>query len=154
MLDQAAYVDAKTWLVDDILVKADRAAMQHSLEVRSPFLDYRIAEFAASLPVSLKIKGLQKKYILRELHKRHFPEQLRQKTKKGFNAPTAHWIKGSLRDDIRASLDNVAKTGWFDRAEIETVWMEHQQGRKDNGQKLLCLASLVTGCRERRLLYS
>ena len=58
-LDQAMYVDIKTWLVDDIMVKVDRATMAHSLESRAPFLDHRLMEFAASLPVDLKLKGLR-----------------------------------------------------------------------------------------------
>ena len=61
-LDRAMYMDIKTWLPDDILVKVDRASMAHGMEIRSPFLDYRLVEFAASLPVSLKIRGFQKKY--------------------------------------------------------------------------------------------
>jgi len=142
IMDRAAFIDAKTWLVDDILVKADRASMQHSLEVRAPFLDYRIAEFAAALPVSLKLKVLRKKHILRELHARRFPYHLRPKSKRGFNAPISRWLRGPLRDEMRSAIDTVMASGWFDKTKLETVWIEHDQGRKDHGQKLLCLASL------------
>jgi asparagine synthase (glutamine-hydrolysing) len=142
IMDQAAYVDAKTWLADDILVKTDRASMLYSLEVRAPYLDYRIAEFAASLPVALKLKGLRKKYILRQLHTRHFPKNLRPRRKRGFNAPLSHWLRGPMKDGMRAATDALRTTGWFDKTALETVWIEHEAGHKDNGQKLLCLASL------------
>jgi len=142
LLDQFAYVDAKTWLVDDILVKADRASMRHSLEVRAPFLDHRIAEFAASLPVAMKLKGLEKKLILRQLHAKHFPDRLRQRNKRGFNAPTSTWIRGALRDPFRAALDEALGTAWFNKPVVNRLWNEHIEGKRDNGQKLLCLASL------------
>jgi hypothetical protein len=72
-LDQALYVDIKTWLVDDILVKVDRATMAHSLEARAPFLDHRLVEFAASLPPEWKLKGMRKKHLLKRSQRRHLP---------------------------------------------------------------------------------
>ena len=82
-LDQAMYVDIKTWLADDILTKVDRATMAHSLEARVPFLDHRVVEFAASLPVGWKLKGLRKKHTLKLSQRDHLPDNVlnRKKTR-------------------------------------------------------------------------
>jgi asparagine synthase (glutamine-hydrolysing) len=96
-LDRLLYVDCQTWLPDDILVKIDRATMAASLECRSPFLDYRVAEFAARLPRSCKLRHLQTKVILKRLARRHLPAALVNRRKAGFNSPTADWLRGPMR---------------------------------------------------------
>jgi asparagine synthase (glutamine-hydrolysing) len=97
-LDRLLYVDARTWLVDDILVKADRATMAASLECRSPFVDFRLAEFAARLPRRLKLGGGEKKVILKRLARQFLPSEIVDRKKSGFNSPTADWLRGPLRD--------------------------------------------------------
>jgi asparagine synthase (glutamine-hydrolysing) len=91
-LSQHLYVDAKTWLADDILVKIDRAAMAHSLETRCPYLDARIIEFAASIPSAMKLKKSVAKYILKKVYARYLPSKILFKRKSGFNAPIKHWL--------------------------------------------------------------
>jgi asparagine synthase (glutamine-hydrolysing) len=102
-LDQSLYVDGMTWLADDILVKSDRTTMHYGLEARAPYLDFRLAEYAASLPPDMKLKGLQTKYILKKALKNVLPEEVLHKKKSGFNAPVGNWIgvKGSS-DEFRS----------------------------------------------------
>jgi len=90
-LSQTLYVDMKTWLQDDILVKADRMSMASSLEVRSPFLDHRLLEFCARLDGPAKIKASRQKVILKDAMKGTLPSRILSRTKRGFNAPTRHF---------------------------------------------------------------
>lgn len=87
-LDQSLYVDIKTWLQDDILIKADRMSMAWGLEVRSPFLDHRLVEFCARLAPAAKIKGRRQKAILRDVMAQYLPEKILTRRKQGFGAPT------------------------------------------------------------------
>ena len=90
--------DQKYFLPDDILNKADRMSMAHSLEVRPPFLDHRIVEFAASLPASLKMRGSRQKIVLKQLMKNKLPEMILQRKKVGFDIPAHEWMRGPLRE--------------------------------------------------------
>ena len=137
-LNQAMYVDMKTWLVDDILVKVDRASMAHSLEVRAPFLDHRIVEFAAGLPVSYKIK----KSILKSSQKNNLPRFVLKQSKKGFNSPISHWLSRDILTMAHDITTSRHLTQWFDKKTIETLWSEHQNGVCDNGYRLFNLLCL------------
>jgi asparagine synthase (glutamine-hydrolysing) len=140
-LDQAMYVDIKTWLVDDILVKTDRSSMAHALEVRAPLLDYRIVEFAASLPVDLKIKAFEKKYILKKSQDGRISRRILNRKKKGFNAPTSHWIAGPLNrkfDEFNAGIIPGEKS-IFNQKFIDTLRTDHLAKKQDNGFKLFSL---------------
>ena len=97
--DLAPYLwfDQKYFLADDILTKSDRMSMAHSVEVRPPFLDHRIVEFAAKLPASLKIRGTQQKYVLKELMKDKLPSAILHRKKIGFDIPAHEWLRGPLR---------------------------------------------------------
>lgn len=141
-LDQAMYVDIKTWLVDDILVKVDRATMAHSLEARAPLLDYRIVEFAAALPVDWKLKGLRRKYLFKQSQRRHLPGSVVDRRKKGFNAPVSQWLAGDLYDMAFAATTDDHMTQWFDLDAIRNLWSDHRSGRRDNGLKLFGLTCL------------
>lgn len=101
-LDQTLYVDIKTWLQDDILVKVDRMSMANGLEVRSPFLDYRLVEFAARLPDQAKINGANKKVILRQILEGTLPQETIKSPKRGFNAPVE--VKSCLTADDSSGL--------------------------------------------------
>jgi asparagine synthase (glutamine-hydrolysing) len=92
------WLDQKYYLADDILAKSDRMSMAHSLEVRPPFLDHRIVEFAASLPAALKIRGSQQKFILRELMRDKLPQAVLTRKKIGFDIPAHDWLRGPLRE--------------------------------------------------------
>jgi len=91
------WFDQKYFLADDILVKSDRMSMAHSVEVRPPFLDHRIVEFAATLPAALKIRGFNQKYILKKLMKGKLPQAIPMRKKVGFDIPTHDWLRGPLR---------------------------------------------------------
>lgn len=101
-LDRHLYVDAMTWLPDDILVKVDRATMANGLEARAPYLDYELAEYAASIPADLKLKGMKTKYILKKALRGILPEAILNKPKSGFNAPTGVWIGYEGVDEFKA----------------------------------------------------
>lgn len=141
-LDQAMYVDTKTWLPDDILVKVDRATMAHSLESRAPFLDHRLMEFAAELPIDFKLRGLQKKHLLKQSQRRHLPLEVIDRSKKGFNAPVSHWLNGDLGDLAYAATTSAEMKEWFDADAIGSLWQGHRNGRSDNGLKLFGLTCL------------
>jgi asparagine synthase (glutamine-hydrolysing) len=127
------YCDAVSYLPDDILCKVDRASMAVSLESRVPFLDHRVAELAAHIPVSMKVKGGKGKHILRELLYREAPRELFERPKAGFGIPVGQWIKGPLRDWAEDLLDPIRmrQEGYFDAALIGRRWAEHLSGRRD-----------------------
>lgn len=141
-VDQATYVDIKTWMVDDILVKSDRASMARSLEVRCPLLDHRIVEFAAQLDPALKLKGFKKKHILRHSQRERLPDWLLNQPKRGFNAPVSHWVLGPLRDACRDAIFSPEMASWFDRAGLQRLWDEHERKQRDHGLKLFGLMSV------------
>ncbi len=143
-LDQHLYVDAKTWLVDDILVKVDRCAMAHSLEPRAPLLDHRLVELAASLPSSWKLKGLKTKHVFKQSQARRLPRSVTHRRKAGFNAPVSHWVNGSLAGMVEAEL--LAPGGAalpFDARFVRRLLDEHARRRADHGHKLLGLLNLA-----------
>jgi asparagine synthase (glutamine-hydrolysing) len=141
-LDQAMYVDIKTWLADDILVKVDRSTMAHALESRVPFLDHRLVEFSASLPVELKMKQWQKKYILKQSQKAYLPKTTINRKKSGFNAPVSHWFTSSLShfyEDLIDAQKSHSILSLFDKTTIRKLNEEHLAKKRDNSLKLLTL---------------
>ena len=128
------YSDATSYLPDDILCKVDRASMAVSLETRVPFLDHRVAELAARIPLSMKVRGGVGKRILRELLYREAPRALFDRPKAGFAVPVGEWIKGPLRPWAEDLLDpqRMASDGWFDPAIVQRRWREHLTGSRDS----------------------
>jgi asparagine synthase (glutamine-hydrolysing) len=118
------YLDAISFLPDDILAKVDRASMAVSLEVREPLLDHRIVELAWSLPVSMKIRGTTGKWILRKLLRKYLPDAMVDRDKQGFGLPIDGWLRGPLREWARALIEpkRIAREGWFDPASLRHVW--------------------------------
>jgi asparagine synthase (glutamine-hydrolysing) len=141
-LDQSLYVDVKTWLASDILVKVDRMTMAHALEARAPFLDHRVMEFAAALPADLKLRGRQSKYLLKASQRRHLPAGIIDRAKQGFNAPVSHWLAGPLHDLGRAATSNDVLGEWFDPIAVDRLWVEHRARRRDHGLHLFGLTCL------------
>ena len=141
-LDQATYVDIKTWLADDILVKADRMSMAHSLEVRCPLLDHRIVEFAAQLPPRFKLRGFSKKHVLRLSQRGRLPDAVLDRPKRGFNAPISQWIAGSLRELCQDTIFSSQMAHWFELEAIRRLWKEHDEKRRDHGLKLFGLLTV------------
>ena len=127
-------LDAVTYLPDDILVKVDRASMSESLEVRSPFLDVRILEYAASLPIEYKIRRGETKVITRGLTKRYLPEHLINRPKSGFSIPIDQWLRGALRDwgEELLSVERLKDDGQLDVENVRTIWDEHVSGKRNN----------------------
>ena len=115
-LARMMYCEAVGYLPDDILCKVDRAAMAVSLETRVPFLDHRVAEVAAHIPVAMKLRDGQGKHILRRLLTRHAPRELFNRPKAGFAIPVGQWLKGPLRDWAEHLLapGRLAGDGYFD----------------------------------------
>lgn len=131
---RAMYCDAVSYLADDILCKVDRASMAVSLETRVPFLDHRVAEVAAHIPLSMKIRGGRGKIILRELLGRHVPAHLFDRPKSGFAVPVGEWIKGPLRPWAEDLLDARAMRaeGWFNADVVSERWARHLNGSQDS----------------------
>jgi asparagine synthase (glutamine-hydrolysing) len=138
--DLAPYLwfDQRYFLSDDILNKADRMSMAHSLEVRPPFLDHRIVEFAATLPASLKIHGSRQKVLLKELMRDKLPASVLQRKKVGFDIPAHDWLRGCLRSMMQEVLmDGVSDhAGLFRREAIETLIRDHLERRVNVGYHL------------------
>jgi asparagine synthase (glutamine-hydrolysing) len=128
------YRDAMSYLPDDILCKVDRAAMSVSLETRVPFLDHRVAELAARIPLSMKVNKGGGKQILRKLLYQQAPAALFERPKAGFAVPVGEWLKGPLRPWAEELLDErrLASDGWFDSATIRRRWNDHLSGRRDS----------------------
>ena len=131
-------VDTRLYLAEDILTKVDRASMAVSLEVRAPFLDPRVAEFAASLPCNYKLRGQKTKYILKKAVRDLLPRFVTTRGKKGFGVPVAEWLKEKLRPLARDLLspERVRRAGVFNASYIERLQDEHERGVA-NHRKLL-----------------
>jgi len=131
-------LDTVTYLPDDILTKVDRAAMSNSLETRVPLLDHRIVEFAAQLPLSMKIHQGTGKWILRELLDRYVPRDLIERPKSGFGIPIGSWLKDPLREwaEDLLSEQKLKNSGYFDVKQIREVWMQHTSGKKNQQYQL------------------
>ena len=131
--ERAQFIDAVSYLPEDIFTKVDRASMAASLEARAPLLDHRVVEFAWTLPRALKIRDGQVKWILREVLHRYVPRAIYDRPKMGFNVPTGAWLRGPLREWAEALLDErrLRDEGYFHPAPIRAKWAEHLRGQCD-----------------------
>ena len=131
--EQIMLADTAGYLADDILAKVDRATMGVSLESRAPYLDHRIFEFAWRIPLAMKIRGGQGKWLLRQVLYRHVPRELVERPKMGFGVPIDSWLRGPLRAWAEDLLDTtrLKREGWFDPAPVRRAWEEHLSGTRN-----------------------
>jgi len=131
-LNQMLYVDTKTWLPDDLLVKADKISMANSLEVRVPLLDHKVLEFAANLPVDFKVRGFTTKYILKEAFAGCIPQRILDRKKTGFPIPVESWISHKLKDFVRDVLldSKTLERGYFNQTFVEALIADDRQREK------------------------
>jgi asparagine synthase (glutamine-hydrolysing) len=149
-LARALYLDFKTWLADDGLVKVDRMSMAHALEVRCPLLDHRIIEMAARLPARLKMAGGRTKILLRRVAERRLPAEILARPKRGFAPPISRWLREDLRDfsrDLLLAPDAFGR-GLFERREVERLLDDHGAHRLEAGWALWTLLMLEVWGRE------
>jgi asparagine synthase (glutamine-hydrolysing) len=143
-LSRLLYVDLKTWLANDILVKVDRMSMANSLEVRAPLLDQKVIEFAAALPPDLKYRNGVSKYLLKRYLRGRVPSSTFDRPKQGFRIPVAEWLRGELRpmgEDLLLSPRALGR-GYFKRERLNRLWTEHQRRQRDHSAKLWSLMVL------------
>jgi asparagine synthase (glutamine-hydrolysing) len=137
-LNRYLWFDQAYYLPDDILSKCDRMSMAHSLEVRPPFLDHRLVEFAATLPPHLKIRGNEQKYLLRRLMQPFLPKMVMRRGKEGFDIPASDWLRGVLRPLLLDTLsaDAIAATGAFSVDGVQAMIRSHLEKKKNFGVPL------------------
>jgi asparagine synthase (glutamine-hydrolysing) len=140
-LAETLYLDFRTYLEDNLLVKVDRASMACSLEMRTPFLDHRLVEFAAGLPVSLKLHRFRLKYILKKAVEPWLPREIVYRQKRGFSVPIAGWMRGELAPLLEEKLnpERLKRQGWFDPAVVARLLEQHRSGRADHRKALWTL---------------
>jgi asparagine synthase (glutamine-hydrolysing) len=138
------YLDQVTYLPDDILVKVDRASMSVGLETRVPFLDHRVVEFAARMPLTAKIRGSQGKWALRQILYRYVDRKLVERPKQGFAIPLAEWLRGPLRPWAEDLLSESAllSSGLLSPDPIRRAWLGHQSGRENQQDRLWVILML------------
>jgi asparagine synthase (glutamine-hydrolysing) len=139
LINSMLYVDSKIKLADHILTKVDLMSMKVGLEVRSPFLDYRVVEAAFRIPGRLKINWFRKKHLLRETFKNVLPRHLLSLPKKGFEIPVSEWLKRELRETFLDTVAPPAGGGVLNDALIERLYSEHCRNRHDHSEKLWIL---------------
>jgi asparagine synthase (glutamine-hydrolysing) len=142
-VNQMLYVDTKTSLPDDLLLKADKMTMANSLELRVPLLDHKMLEFAASLPESLKVHGTKSKYIAKEALAERVPQEILHRKKAGFPVPYAAWLRTELKDWVRGVIldPQAISRGYFQRSSIEKLIQDDAQFQ-NRPKEILSLVSL------------
>ena len=128
------FLDSATYLPDDLMVKLDRATMGVSLEGRTPFLDHELVEFGWSLPLSLKIRDGQGKWILRQLLNRYVPAPLTDRPKMGFGVPMDRWLRGPLKEWAESLINpaRIKEGGFLHGPRVRHLWQQHQSGRRNH----------------------
>jgi len=140
-IEQMQYLDINYYMAEDILTKVDRASMAVSLEIRAPFLDPRVAQFAASLPLEYKLKGNKGKYILKKAVEDLLPKSILRRPKKGFGIPISDWLKGRLNPlmhDLLAA-ERLKDQGLFEAAYVQDLIKEHEKGVASHHKQLWTL---------------
>ncbi|MBC8032345.1 MAG: asparagine synthase (glutamine-hydrolyzing) [Pyrinomonadaceae bacterium] len=144
IVDTALLADIMTYLPNDLLVKVDIATMAVSLEARSPFLDHKVIEFAASLPEKYKLRGLTTKYLLKQILKKLLPQENLNRRKMGFGVPIGHWFRGQLQPFLRETIlsEKALKRGLFKPEAVKQMVELHTRGERDHSNQLWTLLML------------
>src|SRR5262249_42466535 len=140
-LSRVQYVETKTYLVGDLLTKVDRASMAHGLEVRVPFLDHVLMEYAARIPAAYKLRDGVTKYIVKQAFRDRLPAEALARPKMGFSMPLAAWFRNELKDLVeeRVFARGATLADWFDMRPLHEWWAEHQAGVHDYAPLFWCL---------------
>ena len=143
-INRMLYVDTKLWLPDDLLARGDKMSMAASLEARVPLLDHHLVEFAARLPSRFKVRGLRRKYLLKQVASDLLPPEIIDRSKKGFPVPISEWLRGDAREFCRDLLspETVRRRGLFDPGAVETLLDEHDRAVAEHGSQLWALISV------------
>ena len=142
-LDRLLALNMETYLLDDLLVKMDRMSMAHGLEVRSPFLDTELVEFAARLPPSLKVRGMSLKHVLKRALAGLLPDDILTRPKRGFGVPLDRWFREDLQSFTNSILGTGASVrGHVDAPQLDQLLAEHKMGNRDHGHALWTLLTL------------
>jgi asparagine synthase (glutamine-hydrolysing) len=143
-VEKMLYADTKVWLPDDLLMKMDKMSMAASLEARVPYLDHELVEFAASLPLGMKLEGLQGKGILRKLARDVLPKEIIKRKKVGFVVPINVWFRRGLKPLLDGMLlsERAIGRGYFERDYLRKLVREHTEGRVDHRRELWTLVNL------------
>jgi asparagine synthase (glutamine-hydrolysing) len=143
LLDKLTAIDYQGYMMDDVLVKVDRASMSVSLEGREPLLDHRIIEFMARVPSDLKIRNGEKKYLLKKIVHRYCPQELLDRPKKGFSFPVFEWLKTDLNEYVSEYLNEqfIKQQGLFEWKYIDNLVKGYQLGGNINAQKVWLMLS-------------
>jgi asparagine synthase (glutamine-hydrolysing) len=143
-LSRMLFVDLQAWLPDDLLIKADKMTMAASIELRVPFLDHEVVEFAGRLPCRLKINNGQSKYLLKQLMRDRLPHEILYAPKRGFPVPLSQWLQGALFESARGwLLDSALLRHYFQRSLLEEMLRTHREARADLSSEiygLICLS--------------
>jgi Asparagine synthase (glutamine-hydrolyzing) len=132
-IDRALYTDINLCLKDDMLTKVDRMGMANSLEIRNPYLDYRVVELAARMPGEWKLKGTERKHILKSAFQDFLPPQVLARKKYGFGIPVGEWLRHDLKglfEDV-VSRKNVERIGLLNYDTVRDVYQKHLLGHRD-----------------------
>jgi len=140
-LSRILYTDIKTYLPGDILVKVDRMSMANSLETRAPILDYRVVEYAASIPANLKLNGKESKYILKQSMSKLLTDDILYRRKMGFSVPMSQWLRQEIKPVVEQFLfrANGGLSNFFDMSVLKSLWDQHQTGKRNLSQELWSL---------------
>jgi asparagine synthase (glutamine-hydrolysing) len=133
----------KTYLVDDILVKVDRASMANSLEVRCPLLDHKLVELIARMPSGLKLRNGQGKYIFKKAMQSILPPDVLTRRKQGFSVPVAEWFRGELKEFAHDTIFR-RQDGLLNHAYLSRCWKQHEKGQRDWSALLWCVLMFRT----------
>ena len=151
-IENAMLIDTENYLSEDILVKVDRASMWHSLETRIPFLDHETYKFAWSLPLEMKLKNKESKFILKKSLENYLPNELFTRPKKGFSIPLDSWLRGPLRDwsEDLLSKKSIESSDIFSYETVNKIWIEHLEGDRNWQSRLWTVLMFQSWYKERK----